>query len=54
MQVKALTAEDIQWFACPVCRQRLSLEAGAVQCLGCGRRYPVVNGIPVLIADRVS
>jgi uncharacterized protein YbaR (Trm112 family) len=25
-----------------------------VTCSGCGRRYPVVDGIPVLIASRAT
>ena len=23
-----------------------------MRCQGCGRRYPIVDGIPVLLADR--
>jgi uncharacterized protein YbaR (Trm112 family) len=38
----------------PVCRQSLALDADALRCTGCGRRYPVVDGIPVLLADRAS
>ena len=54
MSVTALTAEDMQWLVCPVCHQPLALEADAVRCLGCNRRYPIVDGIPVLLADRAS
>jgi uncharacterized protein YbaR (Trm112 family) len=42
--------------ACPVCRQSLAAEGHAVveriRCMGCGRRYPIVDGIPVLIGSR--
>jgi uncharacterized protein YbaR (Trm112 family) len=38
--------------ACPVCFQPLRLEETRVVCAGCGRAYPVVDGIPVLIAER--
>jgi hypothetical protein len=44
--------EDLRWFVCPVCRQSLALEPGLVRCTGCQRRYPVVDGIPVLLAAR--
>lgn len=46
-----------QWaddLACPVCYARLRFEAAEVVCIGCGRTYPVVDGIPVLIPQRAS
>jgi uncharacterized protein YbaR (Trm112 family) len=46
------TTEDLRWIVCPVCRKTLQLEIGTILCLGCGRRYPVIDGIPVLLADR--
>lgn len=52
MPVRALTAEDIRWLVCPVCHQTLQLEPAAVRCLGCARRYPLIDGIPILLADR--
>jgi uncharacterized protein YbaR (Trm112 family) len=53
MNAPSLTAEDLRRIVCPVCRQPLQLEAAAIQCQGCGKRYPIVDGIPVLLADRV-
>lgn len=52
MSKKPLSAEDLRWIVCPVCHQPLELESESVRCAGCGRRYPVVDGIPVLLADR--
>ncbi len=52
MDEQTLTAEDLRWLACPVCHSPLQPEAGAVQCEGCRRRYPIVDGVPVLLADR--
>jgi uncharacterized protein YbaR (Trm112 family) len=52
MSATQLKAEDLRWVVCPVCRQTLHLEGLTVRCLGCGRRYPIVDGIPVLLADR--
>ncbi|MGH9598531.1 MAG: Trm112 family protein [Terracidiphilus sp.] len=37
--------------ACPVCRGDLRREAASLVCAGCGRAYPIVDGIPALIAD---
>ena len=44
-----------QWaddLACPVCFASLRFTEAAVICTGCGRIYPVVDGIPVLIPQR--
>jgi uncharacterized protein YbaR (Trm112 family) len=50
----ALKPEDLRWLVCPVCHQILALDANFVRCAGCRRRYPIVEGIPVLLADRAS
>jgi uncharacterized protein len=44
-------AEDL---VCPVCFAALCFSDATVVCSGCGRTYPVVDGIPVLIADRAT
>jgi uncharacterized protein YbaR (Trm112 family) len=38
--------------ACPACLGGLVLEEERLVCAGCGRGYPIVDGIPVLIAER--
>jgi len=40
--------------ACPVCLGSLSAEGLRLVCAACGRAYPVVDGIPVLIAERAT
>jgi uncharacterized protein len=44
--------------ACPACLGGLVREAADegehVRCAACGRMYPVVDGIPVLIAERAQ
>ena len=40
--------------ACPSCYGNLRLESRCLVCAGCRRRYPVVDGIPVLIAERAD
>jgi uncharacterized protein YbaR (Trm112 family) len=54
MNAQSLSAEDLRRIVCPVCHQSLQFEAAVIRCQGCGRRYPVVDGIPVLLADRAS
>jgi uncharacterized protein YbaR (Trm112 family) len=38
--------------ACPVCRASFVLSEEKLICQGCGRAYPIVDGIPILIAER--
>jgi uncharacterized protein YbaR (Trm112 family) len=38
--------------ACPACLGPLRLREASVVCTACGRAYPVVDGIPVLIVER--
>jgi len=40
--------------ACPACLGGLRPAEGAMVCAGCGRAYPVVDGIPVLIVERAA
>jgi uncharacterized protein YbaR (Trm112 family) len=47
-----LTQADLRWVVCPVCHGALQLAGEAIQCAGCQRRYPVVDGLPVLLGDR--
>jgi uncharacterized protein YbaR (Trm112 family) len=49
----------LEQLACPACRGELCLEgapAGGMHlvCVGCRSAYPVVDGIPVLIAGRTQ
>ncbi|MGD0095830.1 MAG: Trm112 family protein [Terracidiphilus sp.] len=37
---------------CPICLGELRLEETQLVCNGCGRAYPIVDGIPVLIPER--
>jgi uncharacterized protein YbaR (Trm112 family) len=38
--------------ACPVCLGALRLDQARLVCAACNRAYPIVDGIPVLIAGR--
>jgi uncharacterized protein YbaR (Trm112 family) len=38
--------------ACPACLGELRLDEARLLCASCGRAYPIVGGIPVLIAGR--
>ncbi|MGA3263000.1 MAG: Trm112 family protein [Terracidiphilus sp.] len=38
--------------ACPACLGGLRFDKGKMVCAQCGRIYPIVDGIPALIAER--
>jgi uncharacterized protein YbaR (Trm112 family) len=48
----ALAPSVVNQLACPACLGALRLEDGNLLCAECGRAYPIVDGIPVLIAGR--
>jgi uncharacterized protein YbaR (Trm112 family) len=54
MSLEPLAAKDLRWLVCPVCHQQLHLEDDAIRCLGCERRYPIIDGIPILLEDRAK
>ncbi len=50
MQQTDRLREILDLIVCPACRGQLALESTEVRCTACGRRYPIVDQIPVLIA----
>lgn len=40
--------------ACPNCRRELSFGQTECRCSGCGRAYPIEDGIPVLLLDEAA
>jgi uncharacterized protein YbaR (Trm112 family) len=52
MSIRPLTAENLRWLVCPVCHQPLQLQADTVRCTGCARQFQIIDGIPVLLAER--
>jgi uncharacterized protein len=54
MQAGERILEVLELIVCPACHGRLMLVEGAVVCGECSRRYPVVDGIPVLLIERAE
>ena len=44
----------VSQLACPACHGGLRAETSHLTCAACGRAYPIMDGIPVLIADRAE
>ena len=44
----------VKGLACPACLGDLRAGEARLVCMGCGRAYPIIDGIPVLIAERAA
>jgi len=40
--------------ACPVCKKKVMMEEEHIVCTGCGRKYHIKDGIPVMLADETE
>lgn len=46
--------ELLKILACPACKTAVRLEGQRIACDKCGRRYPVRDGIPVMLMDEAE
>jgi uncharacterized protein len=53
-QTDEFDARILDQLACPVCfgALRLNSSSSQITCLVCQRRYPLIDGIPVVIPER--
>ena len=49
-----LDDEFVGLLTCPVCRTGVWQEGDRLICSRCGRRYPIRDGIPVLLEDEAD
>jgi uncharacterized protein YbaR (Trm112 family) len=54
MMQQSISSEVLALLACPVCYGALSVADSHILCSGCSRRYPVEDGIPILLAERAQ
>jgi len=40
--------------ACPVCKTAVKLTDDRLVCIQCGRRYPIREGIPVMLVEEAG
>lgn len=43
--------ELLDILACPDCKSDVEFKDDKIICKGCGRRYPVKDGIPIMLID---
>ena len=44
----------LEILACPVCKTAVKLEGERLVCTRCGRRYPIRDGIPVMLVEEAE
>ena len=44
----------LEILACPVCKTAVRLEGERLTCTQCGRRYPIRDGIPVMLIEEAE
>jgi uncharacterized protein YbaR (Trm112 family) len=40
--------------ACPACQGDVELKENKILCAQCGRKYPIKDGIPVMLVDEAE
>ena len=40
--------------ACPACKKDVKVEGDRIACTSCGRRYPIRDGIPIMLIDEAE
>lgn len=46
--------ELLDILACPACRGDVTLAGGKIVCTKCGRKYPIKDGIPVMLVEEAE
>ena len=46
--------ELLDILACPACHADVKLEGERIICTKCGRKYPIKDGIPIMLIDEAE
>lgn len=46
-----VSQELLDILVCPACHAKVTLEDELLVCRGCGRRYPIRDGIPIMLIE---
>ena len=49
-----INKELLEILACPACKTKVSLDGDKLVCDSCRRRYPVKDGIPVMLVEEAE
>lgn len=53
MSKPPISEELLKILACPVCKAEVKLKGQELVCVKCGRRYPIIDGIPNMLPDEL-
>lgn len=46
--------ELLDILACPACKSDIQLRDEKIVCTQCGRKYPIKDGIPIMLVDEAE
>jgi len=46
--------ELLEVLACPACKADVELQENKIVCKQCGKKYPVRDGVPIMIIDEAE
>lgn len=49
-----LDKELLDILACPACKANVGLKDDRIVCTKCGRRYPIRDGIPIMLIEEAE
>lgn len=49
-----ISPELLEVLACPKCHGKLDVKEQALECPACRLRYPILDGIPVMLIDEAE
>lgn len=49
-----IDAELLDILACPACKGDVELKENKIICKQCGKKYPVRDGIPIMLVDEAE
>jgi uncharacterized protein len=44
----------LEILACPACKSDVTLQNGKIVCTQCGLKYPVKDGVPIMVVDEAE
>lgn len=44
----------LEILVCPACKQDVELKGDKLVCVGCGKRYPIRDGIPIMLIEEAE
>ena len=54
MESEKLDPQFLEILACPECKAPVEQEKDQLVCTACGRRYPVRDGIPIMLLEEAE